>query len=353
MAKKQKPPQHTVYQPINPYWDGITALSLEETVDFNNESIQRSGFIQTIIMEENRLFASRENDEIEEIIREDLSDEDDDEDDHRKEKKSSQFWNYILSRKWIDVLSGSFFVAIPEIALKFIGALFVDLNVAAKSKATDPSSSGLWYIPWAITSILNVCVAQPLFFVANILLHARTVLDGAAMMIKGLFSPKTLWSGIKGLCRGIACLAIDAISVGIMAGAAIGCSLIFQPHLAAGILPAIVGAQSAIAGVVSGVAQATVVSVTGAITATAAVSNHIVTSRPLTSTSGCLQAFSTQPNMVASEDEEQLPAASVRSSTGKRYTVRTTGFGFYPVNKPSIESSERAELEELSRTARP
>lgn len=312
---------------FNPYWNGISAfVDRIEYQDFRNESIMRCGVMQTIIMEENRLFASREQENIEKITEEAAA----------QLGLHSIAVDLMISRKWTDFFSGSIFLLLPEVALKVIGALFVDMNVAAKKKATDQDTSLLWYAPWALTSLANAFVAQPLFFVANILLHTRTVIDGTATFVKGLFTldPATMWRGVKGFARGVACLASDALAIGIAIGAAILCSLIFQPHLAAGIMPALVGAQSAIMGAVSTPALAAVATTTGVTAALSTDVNLAVTHKTISSTKRCANLFSTQPELKKLHYRpEPMVITKIKNSICHESSVLTTPFGFYPPNQ--------------------
>lgn len=317
--------------PTNAYWDEISALEINEQVVINGEVIKRYGVIQTIIMEENRLFASREDDEELknqiEGIRQDLE--------LRGEERETQSRNFLLSRKRIDAFTSLFgLLYLPELFLKYVGASIVDMHVAARRK--NEEGSALWLIPWAITGALNACVAQPLFLASNAIMHTRCVFDGLGTIAYGCatLKPKAIWAGVKGLGRGIACLAIDALAIGVMIGVAVLCSLIFQPHVALGIIPLITNVHTAAVGAI---AQATIATATGVTSAVASVSARAAVSAPLSTTS-CLQKFSTQPAMKQST---QVVNDNPETALPRTDSAITTGFGFRTVvSAPSSPVSE-------------
>ena len=199
------------------YWSGITAFTVEEYSELPDETLARYGFLQMIMMEERELFASREVDESEIAkpiqINEAL-----------EKNKTSQFKSFLQSRKWADFLSGGFFLSLAEISLKFIGALLVDLHVGVTDRA---AKNPLWYIPAIATVVVNAFVAQSLLFLGNVILHARAALDGVITVAQSILSgsPKKLWSGIRGLARGLYSMAMDgiyAVTVGPVPALAVG-----------------------------------------------------------------------------------------------------------------------------------
>ncbi len=315
--------------PVNAYWDGISALKFRDRISIQGEVIDRYGVEQTIIMEENRLFASREDDEELGPQIEDIRP-----DRELQGKNETQRWNFLLSRKKIDVFSSLFgLLYIPEVIGKYIGALFVDLHVAVRQENLLGGYG--WLFPWAITCTLNACVAQPLFFASNILLHTRGVLDGLGAILYGCATakPKAIWAGVKGIFRGLACLAIDALAIGVMVGVAVACSLMFQPHVALGVMPLIANVHSVAIASIAG--QAIIASTTTVATVAASIGARAVVSAPL-STASCLQKLGAQPDLEMRGAKNDLPEFELPRSDN----VITTGFGF----RPRVISNSRRPL---------
>lgn len=271
-----------------PYWDNVSFIhsNTESYTDSLGTSYARIGFLESIMMEENRLLASRADknkNEYEKIA-------------------GSSFWSFINQRNWHDLPSLP--LLFGEVVLKGVGALIVDIHASIQEKRRDnakPEGNTVLFLLWgaisAITALVNFFIAQPLFFIANTLLHCRSLIDALITTIpQAFFAPKgqrvdTLLQGLKGIARSLICLFTDAIAGGIAAGVTLLSGGLFAPLsiMLAG------GAQAAVMGIMGAAAQATVLAVAATSTALAGTAQQAALNRSSTTDMFDTLKLSAQP----------------------------------------------------------
>lgn len=126
----------------------------------------------------------------------------------------------------------NFWLLLTEIALKAVGAIIVDAYVHSrekKEKARSLGSAMWWDFLMQLTLLANLMIAQPLFFIANVFSHVRTVCDGFLNLLVSPFVEKS-WvaakSAFKAMGRGLLGLVTDGLIAGVAYGLAGICSLI-------------------------------------------------------------------------------------------------------------------------------
>ena len=257
------------------YWDGVSLFT--EVEEDQNVRISIEGYS---LFQEKQLLSSREDMDEKAFIRAYL-------------EGKVTFWN---TRRFPDVLFAPLIGA--EYLFKSIGALFVMAYTYTRDKREKYESMAStigWGALSVVTGILNALIAQPLFFVANTILHARAFCDGALRVVSAGFAKigaaflscfkstqatatsLSNWgtqkgiSGLKTLAKSGLFLLADAFVGALAYGLSALCSVIPGAQLA---VPFLTGGatavQAAVGGSILGAAQTAIV--VSSVVATAAVS---------------------------------------------------------------------------------